>query len=98
MKIWEILAASLQRQKSKKTIIDSIMYNTLQEVFLAEKWIDIEKFIISTDFVEGRLRIKTSKPIISEEIHSISGLLEEQILKKLSMLWEKYNKIDIYTI
>lgn len=98
MKIWDILKANFKSQKPKKTIVDSIVYNTLYEVFLEKKWIDIRGYIISTDFDEGKLRIKTSKPIISEEILSIETILERTILWKLETLGENYKKINIYTI
>ena len=98
MKIWDILKANFKSQKPKKTIINSIMYNTLYEVFLEKKWIDIRPYIVSTDFDEGRLRIKTSKPIISEEILSVETILEEKILQKLVSLDENYTKITIYVV
>jgi hypothetical protein len=98
MKIWDILKANFKSQKPKKTIINSIVYNTLYEVFLEKKWIDIRIYIVSTDFNEGRLRIKTSKPIISEEILSIETILEEKILWKLAWLGENYKKISIYAV
>jgi len=98
MKIWEILKANFKSQKPKKIIIDSIIYNTLYEVFLEKKWIDIRPFIVSTDFEEGKLRIKTSKPIISEEILSIEKILEEIILWKLVWLGENYKEISVYAV
>ncbi len=69
------------------TIIKSIIFNTIIEIFLNEKKIDIKKYLISIKINKNFILIKTNKPIITSELL----LLNEKIINLLNKKFERLN-------
>lgn len=86
---------NLNQKNLSNTVIKSIIYNTIINIFKEEKKIDITKYIISTKFVWEIILVKTSKPIINTELYLLNNNIKKVCLEKLNKLWFKYKNFDI---
>jgi len=73
----------------------SIIYNTIIEVFLANKKIDIKSYLISIKNVWNIFLVKTTKPIINTELYLLNEEIKEKSLKKLNKIWFQFIDFDI---
>ncbi len=85
------IANSIRRSWKEEVIIQSIIWNTIIEIFEQEKKIDIKKYLVSIKLKWENILVKTNKPIINTELY----LLNEQI-KKVSQ--DKFKKLWLYKI
>ena len=89
------IANSIRRSWKQEVIIQSIIWNTIIEIFETEKNIDIKKYLVSIKLKWENILVKTNKPIINTELY----LLNEQIKKvsqdKLKKLWLYKLNFDI---
>jgi len=86
---------SIRRSWKQEVIIQSIIWNTIIEIFETEKNIDIRRYLVSIKLKWENILVKTNKPIINTELY----LLNEQIKKvsqdKLKKLWLYKTNFDI---
>jgi len=73
----------------------SIIYNTIIEVFLANKKIDIKSYLITIKNVWNIFLVKTTKPIINTELYLLNEEIKEKSLKKLNKIWFQFIDFDI---
>jgi len=73
----------------------SIIYNTIVEVFLENKKIDIKSYLISIKNIWNIFLVKTTKPIINTELYLLNEEIKEKSLKKLNKMWFKFIDFDI---
>ena len=89
------IANSIRRSGKQEVIIQSIIWNTIIEIFETEKNIDIRRYLVSIKLKWENILVKTNKPIINTELY----LLNEQIKKvsqdKLKKLWLYKTNFDI---
>lgn len=76
----------LSSQK-RAIILKSTLWNTIGEVFLEKKNIDITTFISSIRLEKNILFIKFSKPLMKAEISLYLDIIEEQFYKKVKKMW-----------
>ncbi len=91
MEISKILNKKWLSLTTKKSII----YNTIIEVFLKEKKIDIKKYLISIKKVWNIFLVKTNKPIINTELYLLNEKIKKESLEKLKKIWFKFIDFDI---
>jgi ERCC4-related helicase len=61
----------------------SIIWNTIIEVFKWEKNIDITDYLSSIKINSVKITIKTTKPIINAELHTIDDKIKKSLIEKL---------------
>jgi len=91
MLISEILNKKWLGDTTKKSII----YNTIIEVFLDKKKIDIKSYLISVKEVWNIFLVKTTKPIINTELYLLNEEIKEKSLNKLKKMGFKFIDFDI---
>ncbi len=91
MLISEILNKKWLSDTTKKSII----YNTIIEVFLEHKKIDIKSYLISIKEVWNIFLVKTTKPIINTELYLLNVEIKEKSLNKLNKIGFKFVNFDI---
>ena len=70
----------------KEIIIKSILWNTIVEVFLKEKNVNIKKFLISIKISWDNFIVKTNKPIINSEAIIMEKHIKKAFAEKLQKL------------
>lgn len=78
---------NITKQTKINTIIKSIVFKTIIDVFLKNKNIDITKNLISINFRQNNLLIKTNKTIIASELIQLNDIIKKDLKEKLSNLW-----------
>ena len=91
MLISEILNKKWLADTTKKSII----YNTILEVFLREKKIDIKSYLISIKEVWNIFLVKTTKPIINAELYLLNEEIKKKSLEKLNKIGFKFVDFEI---
>lgn len=76
--------------KKTELFIKSSVWNSIVEVFLDKKQIDVSNFLISVKISWKKIFIKTNKPIFNSE----AILLEQEIISLLKTKIEKINLED----
>ncbi|PZM86608.1 hypothetical protein DLH72_00465 [Candidatus Gracilibacteria bacterium] len=76
--------------KKTELFIKSSVWNSIVEVFLDKKQIDVSNFLISVKISGKKIFIKTNKPIFNSE----AILLEQEIISLLKTKIEKINLED----
>lgn len=87
----EISKNSLSRHLSD-TLLKSVIFNTIIEVFKNEKKIDIKNYLISVKQVNNIFLVKTTKPIINNELYLLNEIIEKSCKNKLKKMW--FNLMD----
>jgi|AYRF01.1.fsa_nt_gi hypothetical protein len=82
MDLWKFI---LSPQK-KAAILKSSLWNSIIEIFLWEKNINVEKFLVSINLKDTTFFVSTKNPLINSEIQ----ILERKILEKFE---QKYLKM-----
>ena len=91
MKIWN----SIHKKKIDKTIIKSIVWKSIIDIFKSEKNIDITSYLVSIQIKWNTIFIKTNKPIISAELLTINDKIKETSKKKLLNIWVRFLDFEI---
>ena len=91
MLISEILNKKWLSDTTKKSII----YNTIIEVFLENKKIDIKSYLISIKNIWNVFLVKTTKPIINTELYLLNEEIKEKSLQKLNKIGFKFLDFEI---
>lgn len=79
MKIWD----SIRRKWREDTVIRSIVWTSIIEVYKEKKGIDVTKYLESISLSGKYILIKTKKPIINTELWHISWDIENIYQKRL---------------
>ena len=82
-----LISEFLAKNKLSDTIIKSIIYNTIIEVFKNEKNIDLSNYLNSIILNWKTILIKTNKPLINSELI----LLNDKIINKITEKFERMN-------
>ncbi len=89
------ITQNLRNKNIDYTVIKSIIFKVLVDVFLEKKNIDIKDNIISIKEIWNIFLVKTNKPIISGELYLINEEIKEKALKKLEHIWFIFKDFDI---
>jgi len=82
-----LISEFLAKNKLSDTIIKSIIYNTVIEVFKNEKNIDLNNYLSSIILNWKTILIKTNKPLINSELI----LLNDKIITNITNKFERMN-------
>ncbi len=83
MDIWN----SIRRSWKAELIIQSIIWNTIIDIFQSEKNIDIEKYLVSIKLKWENILVKTNKPIINTELYLLNNEIKKASQNKIEKLW-----------
>jgi len=89
------LSSAINRAWKKEVIIQSIIWNTIIEIFKSKKNMDITSYLISIKLKWENILVKTSKPIINNELYLYSEEIKKSSLSKLEKIWIKYKDFEI---
>ena len=90
-----LISKILNKKNLSSTAKKSIIFNTIIEVFLEQKKIDIKPYLISVSEIWNIFLVKTTKPIINTELYLLNENIKKACLKKLNKLWFKFIEFDI---
>ena len=90
-----LISEILNKKWLSSTTKKSIIYNTIIEVFLEQKKIDINSYLISIKEVWNIFLVKTTKPIINHELYLLNEEIKEKSLLKLNKIGFKFVDFDI---
>lgn len=82
-------------QDKQEVFIKSTMWNSVIEVFKAEKNIDITKYMISIQIRWKTILIKTNKPIINTEALILDHKIKKLFFEKIKKLWIKFYDFEL---
>ncbi len=86
---------STKKNNLNETIIKSIIWNNIIDLFITEKNIDITPYLISVTIKPKTIIIKTNKPIINTELLTIDDKIKNILNEKFKKLWVKFYDFDI---
>jgi len=86
---------SLNKKKITDTIIKSIIWNTIIDIFKQEKNIDIKDFLISIKIMWNVFLIKTNKPAINNELIILNEKIKKVSVEKLQRLGLRLKEVEI---
>lgn len=86
---------SSQKHNLNNTIIKSIIWNNIIDLFKSEKNIDLTPYLISITLKQKTIFIKTNKPIINTELLNIDDKIKNRIKEKIKKLWINFYDFDI---
>jgi len=89
------LLNAINKAWKKEVIIQSIIWNTIIEVFKNKKNMDITSYLVSIKLKWENILVKTSKPIINNELYLYSEEIKKSSLNKLEKIWIKYKNFEI---
>jgi len=89
------IANSIRRSWKEEVIIQSIIWNTIIEIFESEKSIDIKKYLVSIKLKWENILVKTNKPIINTELYLLNDTIKKISQDKLKKLWLYKTNFDI---
>jgi len=78
-----------------ETIIKSIIWNTIIDLFSREKNIDITPYLISITINKNNIKIKTNKPIINTELLTIDDKIKDTLKEKFKKMWIKFYDFEV---
>jgi len=81
-----LISEFLAKNKLSDTIIKSIIYNTIIEVFKAEKNIDINNYLWSIIKNWKTILVKTTKPLINSELLILNDKINTRITEKFERM------------
>ncbi len=86
---------SIRRSWKQEVIIQSIIWNTIIEIFEAEKNMDIKKYLVSIKLKWENILVKTNKPIVNTELYLLNTEIKKISQDKLKKLWLYKTNFDI---
>ena len=90
-----LISEFLAKTKLSDTIIKSIIYNTIIEVFKIEKNIDLQKYIISVKLSWKTILVKTNKPLINSELLILDNKIKKNLKEKFKRLNFKFENFEL---
>jgi hypothetical protein len=100
MELWNSIRSSWKTE----VIIQSIIWNTIIEIFKEKKntpWkkspggIDITSYLVSIKLKWENILVKTNKPIINTELYNYSEEIKKASSEKIKRLWLNYRDFEI---
>jgi len=82
-------------QWREEVIIKSILWNSIIEVFNAEKNIDITPYLISIRLNAKVVFVKTTNPLINTELLLLDQKIKKLFLEKLNKVWIKFYGFEL---
>ena len=82
-------------QDKQEVFIKSTMWNSIIEVFKAEKNMDITSYMISIQLRWKTILIKTNKPIINTEALILDDKIKDLFSKKIKKIWIKFYDFEL---
>lgn len=89
------LVNAINRTWKQEIIIQSIIWNTIIEIFKAKKNIDITSYLVSIKLKWENILIKTNKPVINTELYNYWEEIKKVSLSKIKKLWFNYKEFEI---
>jgi len=86
---------SNQKNNINETIIKSIIWNNIIELFKLEKNIDLTPYLISVTIKWKNILVKTNKPIINTELLTIDDKIKGVLNEKFKKMWILFYDFDI---
>lgn len=91
MELWN----SVRKLGKQEIIIQSIIWNTIIEIFKEKKNIDITPYLVSIKLKWENILVKTNKPIINTELYLISEEIKKISTNKINKIWLNYRDFEI---
>ena len=79
----------------QEVFIKSTMWNSVIDVFKAEKKMDITKYMISIQLRWKTILVKTNKPIINTEALMLDDKIKDLFSEKIKKLWIKFYDFEL---
>lgn len=77
----------LYLNKNKKELfLKTFFWNTIIEVFLNEKKLDIKPYLVSVQIKWNAILLKTNNPLVNWELRLLNWIIKENFSKKISNL------------
>jgi len=89
------LGKSIRSSWKAEIIIQSIIWNTIIEIFKAKKNMDLTAYLVSIKLKWENVLVKTNKPIINTELYNYSEEIKKVSLTKIKKLWLNYREFEI---
>jgi len=89
------LAKSIRSSWKTEIIIQSIIWNTIIEVFKEKRNIDITSYLVSIKLKWENILVKTNKPIINNELYLYSEEIKKISKNKIEKIWLSYWDFEI---
>ncbi|MDQ7010055.1 MAG: hypothetical protein Q9M94_07230 [Candidatus Gracilibacteria bacterium] len=89
------LGNSIRSSGKTKVIIQSIIWNTIIEIFKLKKNIDITYYLVSIKLKGENILVKTNKPIINTELYNYSEEIKKISADKIKKLGLNYRDFEI---
>lgn len=89
------LAKSIKSSWKTEIIIQSIIWNTIIEVFKEKRNIDITSYLVSIKLKWENILVKTNKPIINNELYLYSEEIKKISKNKIEKIWLSYWDFEI---
>jgi len=89
------LGKSIRSSWKTEIIIQSIIWNTIIEIFKSKKNIDITSYLVSIKLKAEFVLVKTNKPIINTELYNYSEEIKKNSFNKIKKLWLNYRDFEI---
>jgi hypothetical protein len=86
---------NLNRNNLNDTIIKSVIFKTIIEIFLREKKIDIKEYLTSIKEIWNVFLVKVTKPIIASELYLLNEDIKEELVLKLKKMWFNFVDFDL---
>ena len=77
------LLSAINRSGQSDTILKTLVWNSIKEVFQQEKNIDVTPYLLSVIIKKNLYIIKTNKPVINSEAYLIVDKIHEKIFEKM---------------
>jgi len=90
-----LISEFLAKTKLSDTIIKSIIYNTIIEIFKNEKNIDLQKYIVSVKLSWKTILVKTNKPLINSELLILDNKIKKNLKEKFERLNFKFENFEL---
>ena len=91
MQIWD----SIRKTWNEETIIKSIIWNTIIEIFKSEKNMNITSYLVSIKLMWEAILVKTNKPIINSELYLLNEKIKKASKDKLKKLGLRLKDFEI---
>ena len=89
------LGKSIRSSWKAEIIIQSIIWNTIIEIFKEKKKMDLTAYLVSIKLKWENVLVKTNKPIINTELYNYSEEIKKVSLSKIKKLWLNYREFEI---
>ena len=89
------LAKSIRSSWKTEVVIQSIIWNTIIEIFKTKKNIDITSYLVSIKLKWENILVKTNKPIINNELYLYSEEIKKISKQKIEKIWLNYWDFEI---